>query len=97
MWVGFDSLLWCNYKRLKQNKMKTNLTSGLIIAMIELAKSYDFRGCMQYSLNNDLYFSCGFHADNTKLLAALISICVTSEVSFEVDYSGLGAVNFRCK
>lgn len=77
--------------------MRTNITSGLIIAMVELAKSYDYCGCMQYSLNNDLFFSCGFKADNTKLLTALISICVTSEVSFEVYYSGLGAVNFRCK
>lgn len=77
--------------------MKTNLTSGLIIAMVELAKSNNYCGCMQYSLTHDLYFSCGFSAGNTKLLSALISVCVASEVNFEVNYSGLGAVNFRCK
>lgn len=77
--------------------MGTNITPGLIIAMAELAKSYDYCGCMQYSLNNDLYFSCGFNSNNTKLLTVLTSICVTSKASFEVNYSGLGAVNFRCK
>lgn len=77
--------------------MKTNLTSGLIVAMVELAKSNNYCGCMQYSLTHDLCFSCGFSASNVKLLSALVSVCLASKVSFEVSYSGLEAVNFRCE
>lgn len=75
----------------------TNLTPGIVIALRELSNAYEFNGCMQYNIDKERpMFSCGFNADKRELLNALISVCIAQDISFSVEYSGLGAVNFKC-